>query len=160
MHKEVLEALEFPDNPTIWEPKPGFKREEPSIRERLFANTIRNDDGCLVRQYEKHDRYPTISIRNRMVQSSRVIFYLTHGYEPMVVRHTCDNPLCVEPSHLIAGTYLDNTNDIRVRGRQLGRAKEDICKRGHRMTPDNRYKSGDCKECARIRSREHHRGLR
>lgn len=34
-----------------------------------------------------------------------------------VVRHTCDNPPCVNPNHLISGTPADNTQDMIDRGR-------------------------------------------
>lgn len=34
-----------------------------------------------------------------------------------VVRHTCDNPRCVNPSHLIPGTQLENVHDAIRRGR-------------------------------------------
>jgi hypothetical protein len=35
----------------------------------------------------------------------------------MVVRHKCDNPICVRPDHLETGTYQDNSDDMVVRGR-------------------------------------------
>ena len=35
----------------------------------------------------------------------------------MVIRHTCDNPACVNPEHLILGTASDNMNDMKLRGR-------------------------------------------
>lgn len=46
----------------------------------------------------------------------------------MVVRHTCDNPMCINPDHLIDGTHADNVRDRVSRGRTArginnGRAK-------------------------------------
>ena len=35
----------------------------------------------------------------------------------LVVRHTCDNPPCVEPTHLLIGMHQDNTDDKIERGR-------------------------------------------
>ncbi|QCG76468.1 deoxynucleoside-5 [Klebsiella phage vB_KpnP_FZ12] len=37
----------------------------------------------------------------------------------LVVRHTCDNPACVNIEHLEVGTQQDNINDKVRRGRQL-----------------------------------------
>jgi len=34
-----------------------------------------------------------------------------------VVRHVCDNRWCIEPTHLLAGSYLDNMQDALERGR-------------------------------------------
>jgi hypothetical protein len=39
-----------------------------------------------------------------------------------IVRHTCDNPPCVNPHHLILGTKKQNTGDMMDRGR-CGTAK-------------------------------------
>ena len=35
----------------------------------------------------------------------------------MVVMHTCDNRKCVNPEHLVLGTYKDNTQDMLAKGR-------------------------------------------
>ena len=36
----------------------------------------------------------------------------------LIVRHTCDNPPCVNLAHLLPGTYKDNTADMDRRGRR------------------------------------------
>lgn len=46
----------------------------------------------------------------------------------VVVRHTCDNPRCVNPLHLTTGTHADNVRDRVIRrrgaiGEKAGRAK-------------------------------------
>ncbi|HCH9020332.1 TPA: HNH endonuclease [Salmonella enterica] len=35
-----------------------------------------------------------------------------------VVRHKCDNPVCINPDHLEIGTQQDNIKDMNDRGRQ------------------------------------------
>lgn len=37
----------------------------------------------------------------------------------LVVRHTCDVKLCVNPKHLVIGTQKDNVRDMDVRGRRV-----------------------------------------
>lgn len=46
-----------------------------------------------------------------------MVFLDTHGYLPEVVMHTCDNPRCINPAHLKAGTTQDNVNDRVAKGR-------------------------------------------
>ena len=36
----------------------------------------------------------------------------------LVIRHTCDNPRCINPDHLLLGTPQDNADDKVTRGRQ------------------------------------------
>lgn len=40
-----------------------------------------------------------------------------------MVRHTCDNILCVNPEHLIEGTHKDNMKDMTDRNRQAKHGK-------------------------------------
>lgn len=58
--------------------------------------------------------------------SVRAIRWLCELYNPgclsgrhkrRVVRHTCDNPKCVRPDHLVPGTQRQNVGDAMSRGR-------------------------------------------
>jgi len=46
-------------------------------------------------------------------------WYVGELAEHELVRHTCDNPPCVNPEHLVSGTPADNSFDMVDRGRSL-----------------------------------------
>lgn len=52
----------------------------------------------------------------------RVAYQLYKGPIPhrRVIRHKCDNPLCVRPAHLIVGTHKQNARD-KVERNRVGR---------------------------------------
>lgn len=51
----------------------------------------------------------------------RAVYMLMVGpiSDGLLVRHTCDNRVCVNPAHLLLGTTQDNADDRRIRGRRL-----------------------------------------
>lgn len=54
----------------------------------------------------------------------RLMFYAVQGYFPEETRHTCDNPPCVNPDHLIGGTRSDNMRDMIERNRRDTRGRK------------------------------------
>jgi len=56
------------------------------------------------------------------VLAHRIAYKIFFGTIPekLCVLHRCDNPECVNPTHLFLGTYLDNTKDRISKGRTNG----------------------------------------
>lgn len=55
-----------------------------------------------------------------MFKAHRVSWIIAYGdiAPGMLILHRCDNPSCVNPSHLFSGTNQDNTNDKKAKGRE------------------------------------------
>jgi hypothetical protein len=63
--------------------------------------------------------YGIIRYRGRAWKAHRLAYTFTNGSIPQgkFICHHCDNPPCVNPAHLYAGTQLDNMRDRDRRGR-------------------------------------------
>jgi len=66
--------------------------------------------------------YGQFYVAGNTVRAHRVAFILGSGLltaEANCVMHACDNPLCVNPNHLRAGSFRDNNNDRASKGRSV-----------------------------------------
>jgi len=96
-----------------------------------------------------------LNCKTAPVIAARVAYALEHGSVPdgKWILHRCNNPRCVSPAHLYAGTPRDNKRDAVACG--AVRLKE-FCVHGHPMSGANLLfkKNGDrkgCRACSNIR---------
>lgn len=76
------------------------------------------DHGC-VGDKDGYARAWLVNLEGKRICSfkHRRVYYEATGELPKVVRHTCDNPRCINPKHLLGGTQQDNMDDMVRRGR-------------------------------------------
>ncbi len=86
-----------------------------------FWNKVSKLDSCWLWTSGKDaDGYGKIRVNGKYVKAHRVAYELANGPIPsgLCVLHNCDNPSCVNPAHLYAGTMAQNMADKVRRGRQ------------------------------------------
>lgn len=108
--------------------------------------------------------YGSFKLDNKTTTAHRASWVLFYGDIPegMWVLHKCDNPPCVNPSHLELGDRKKNMLDCVKRGRH-NNAKKTHCSNGHPFSRENtilrtRTKRGFvervCYECHKITANE------
>lgn len=93
-------------------------------RERFWKKVVvRADDECWrwtgASNPGGYGRFRLTSEGNRIVPAHRWAYEQRYGPAPkeLHILHRCDNPRCVNPSHLFVGTPQDNVTDKMVKGR-------------------------------------------
>ncbi len=98
----------------------GGPRNHVSLEERFWGKVQRRGpDQCWPWIGKRQaSGYGRIGIgANTQTGAHQVCFEMHNGYKPEVVMHTCDNPWCVNPAHLKAGTRKLNMQDCVAKGR-------------------------------------------
>lgn len=101
--------------------------------------------------------YGRIGIQGKTYLPHRISWYFFNKEldKDICVCHTCDNPSCVNPTHLFLGTRDDNNKDCKDKGRNSnGNVIKTHCKNGHEFNKENTYyrisnNSKYCKVCRR-----------
>lgn len=138
------------------------------VEERLLKWTRRNENtGCLEWVgWSDRDGYGRIKVDGKKRRATHMSLEVWTGQKigtGQIACHHCDNPPCIEPTHLYVGTSSDNERDAYSRGKKNHNSRKEKCVRGHDLVGLNadvrlyKTKAGVgrcCNACRRERYRE------
>lgn len=102
-------------------------RARGTVNERFWRFVDKRPDGCWPWTGNADPRgYGKLSAGSReegYFLAHRMSYAIHHGPIPegLVVMHSCDNPNCVNPAHLRAGTQSENIQEAFDKGRKVCR---------------------------------------
>ena len=111
--------------------KTGMSRNKHGHRwtlDELLAETTPGNEGCMEWRHGKLSKegYGRTSHDGERITTHRLSMLLSHGSlsdgDKNLVLHKCDNPKCINPSHLRLGTYRENMADLIARRKDRERA--------------------------------------
>lgn len=90
---------------------------KPTDLDRFWAKVDKTDD-CWLWASQLRNGYGLFRLNGKVVSAHRLSYEMHIGSaEGFQVRHTCDNPPCVNPEHLILGNAKANSDDKMDRDR-------------------------------------------
>lgn len=106
------------------------------VEERLIRWSRRNTlTGCLEwTGWKDRDGYGRIKVNGKKRRATHMALEVWGGTivpPGMMALHSCDNPPCIEPTHLRVGTGSDNEKDAYSRGKKNWNSLKEFCLRGH-----------------------------
>ena len=108
---------------------------KPIPVEVRFLRHVRKTDSCWFWNgaqaggRQKHQRYGVFRVGSNTDRTRKSVYAHRWSYsyfkgdipKGMQINHRCDNPLCVNPEHLVLGTQHDNVLDMYRKGRAFGK---------------------------------------
>ena len=99
---------------------PLFQEVAEKCKSRFWRRVEKLPSGCWEWQGARHEKgYGLFWLNGQQFKAHRVAFLLASCVQPAekMVLHQCDNPPCVNPSHLFLGTNDENICDKVTKGR-------------------------------------------
>jgi len=121
-------------SPYVTQKDLSSRHEHKKMEEKFLANfnNTENPISCWIWQGTKTSRgYGSMGWR----ENNKIVTITAHRFaweyynkdkipQGLLICHHCDNPLCVNPSHLFLGTAKDNIQDCMQKGRFKGGRKK------------------------------------
>ena len=99
-------------------------RYNRTLKERLYEKVVYAESGCIewARKTRLPEGYGRMAVNGKQKLVHRVSYEISIGPIPdgLLILHHCDNPPCINPSHLFLGTKRDNSDDKVRKGRHRG----------------------------------------
>jgi len=86
-----------------------------------FMSKVIKTDTCWIFTKQDRDGYGIFGLDGKQWRAHRFMMSITDGLsiDKPIVMHTCDNPCCVNPNHLVNGTVQENNLDKLTKRRHL-----------------------------------------
>ncbi len=123
-------------------------------RMRFYTDVAQNDDCWIWRGPTNNKGYGQISVARKFYLAHRIAWELVNGSIPdgLCVMHKCDNPACVNVSHLGLGSHAENMHDSVVKKRHAFGARNGHAKLTNELVLAMRARTG---ESVRVLAREY-----